>query len=104
MKPEQTTSRQITAHIFARCFALAPGMALLASFAAQILLAVLLCQYASTDGEVLGNMAVLVTGSGPYTNILVGEIEGTTDVSSHYLQVLPSARLYCFKHVSSQAT
>ena len=68
MKQEQTTSRQIAAHIFARCFALAPGIPLLASFAAQILLAVLLCQYASTDGEVLGNMSVLETSSGPYTN------------------------------------
>ena len=51
------------------CIALARSLLLLVGFAKQSLLAMLLCLLASMVGEVLGNTRVLVTSSGPYSQI-----------------------------------
>lgn len=47
----------------------------------QILSVVSLCWLASTEEEFHGNTPVLGHSSGPYTNIWVGEVQETTDVS-----------------------
>ena len=66
---KQSKNKQLSFYIFARCVALGLSLPLLAGFVVQSLLAMLLCQLASTGGEVLRNMAVLGTSLGPFANI-----------------------------------
>ena len=68
--------------IFARCIALVASLPSLAGFVVKSLLAVLLCQLASTEREVLGIMAALGTSLGPYANTWVCKVEGTTELLS----------------------
>ena len=68
---KRSKSKQLSFYIFVRCVALGLSLPLLAGFVVQSLLAMLLCQLASTEGEVLRNMAVLGTSSGPFANIWV---------------------------------
>ena len=66
---KQSKNKQLSFYIFARCVAPGLSLPLLAGFVVQSLLAMLLCQLASTGGEVLRNMAVLGTSLGPFANI-----------------------------------
>lgn len=74
-------NKKIVGYIFTCCISLASSLSLLAGFVVQSLIAVLLCQLVCTLVEVLGNMTVLGTSSGPYKNIWVGKAEGTTHAS-----------------------
>ena len=49
----QSENKQLAGYILAACIDLAPSFALLAGFAVQSLLTVLLCQLASTEGSPL---------------------------------------------------
>ena len=68
---KQSKNKQLSFYIFAHCVAPGLSLPLLAGFVVQSLLAMLLCQLASNDGEVLRNMAVLGTSLGPFANIWV---------------------------------
>ena len=68
---KQSKNKQLSFYIFARCVAPGLSLPLPAGFVVQSLLTMLLCQLASTDGEVLRTMAVLGTSLGPFANIWV---------------------------------
>ena len=82
-------SKQLAVYIFTCCIALMSNLPLLAGCLVQSLLLVSLWQLAwlAWRRELLGNMTVLGTLSGPWTNIWVCETEGTTDISWHHLHV-----------------
>ena len=58
----------------------------------------------NNNREVLGNMAVLDTISGFYTNIWIVKAEGTTDVCWHHLHVVHITPLYSFECVPIETT